>query len=226
MEMKKRFMVILTLIALSMLVAGPHFPVTGRQMLEGGLTTTPVRSLLPYTLAVQRSGSQDQKVSQVSVRNHFSFVVVEQPANDPGYVSSQENTLTLFRLAERFGSTGLLAHNYLAGSAFLDLTVGDKIDLAYDDGQSRSYWIFSIRKFQAVTPTSPYSAFIDLENGKQYLASELFLEIYGQVNILILQTCLDNQGVESWGRIFLQAFPSSAMFYRPWPRGSQPLLVQ
>src|SRR5688572_15833156 len=42
----------------------------------------------------------------------FAIPVVQQPVGDHEFISPRHNILTQFSLASRFGSTGLLAHNY------------------------------------------------------------------------------------------------------------------
>jgi hypothetical protein len=217
--MRKRLVVILAVILITQSAFSNTIPVTGISESSEGLTTTPTRELLPY-LNLHSLLSTARNISRAVVKNVFSFQVVEQPSKNPGYVSSAENTLTRFRIAEKYGSIGLLAHNHLAGAKFFELSFGDQIDLYGNDKNTQAYWVVSIRKFQALNPTSAYSDFIDLESGLKYSASELFLEIYSRPDLLILQTCLKKGEVDSWGRIFVIAQPDNPHFYRPWIQGS------
>lgn len=215
--MKRFLLVILAVVTLSITGFTPQVPVTGLsdpgKMLSPSGCSNPNTSLSGF----QPSALYAKKINSIAVENHFSFSVVEQPINNPGFISESENTVTRFRTADKYGSTGFLAHNYLAGSKFLDLKVGDRIDLKIENEETQSFWVFSIRKFQALSPCSAYSDFIDLESGQRFSASELFLDFYGQDDLIVLQTCLEKDGLKSWGRIFIMAYPVSAVFYKPWP---------
>ena len=57
--------------------------------------------------------------------DNFEFKIIQQPLNHPEYVSEQEDSLTEFSLAKSETSTGLLAHNYLAGKHFSNLEIDD-----------------------------------------------------------------------------------------------------
>lgn len=226
--MIRRLLVISLLTVFLIMGSSPLLPITGSTNTEGELGPGTALSSLP---ALGRNGNSNsiRQISKVIVQGRFNYDVIDQPVNNPGFVSSAENTLTRFRLADRYGSIGILAHNHLAGASFLDLELGDRIDVVFENdpqGQLiQSYWVFSVRKFQALSPTSPYSEFIDLKNGQQYSASQLFLEIYDRDDLLILQTCLEKDGVDSWGRIFVIAYPLSSRLYKPWPQGVELALV-
>jgi hypothetical protein len=133
--------------------------------------------------------------------------VTQQPADDPGFVSAAEDTLTQFQLASRFGSTGLLAHNYLAGADFSQLTKGQVFHLIYGDGKTKAFIVTETLRFRALRPNSPTSNFIDLEDGTFLTAVELMTEVYNRPGDVILQTCISANGNESWGRLFVIAEP-------------------
>jgi hypothetical protein len=139
----------------------------------------------------------------------FAGWVVQQPEGEPNFVSSQESTLTQFGLADRFGSTGLLAHSTLAGSHFSKLKPGKTFTLVYGDGRTESFVVRQVLRYQALDPLNHYSTFIDLRQGNSLSASDLFLHIYDQPGRVILQTCIDTEKVPSWGRLFVIAEPSS-----------------
>ncbi|MDZ7843342.1 MAG: hypothetical protein U5K99_00840 [Anaerolineales bacterium] len=185
--------------------SSPLIPVTG--IPERNQAAAQVFLAVPSGVeSIQRStGSTGEQIVRVEAPGHFSYSVVKQPQNNPGFVSSRPDTLTLFNLAERYGTTGFLAHNDLAGKKFVDLQTEERINLFYNTQKESSYRIISIRKFQALSPNSPYSDFIDLQDGRQYSASELFLEIYGPGDRLVIQTCLENNGNLTWGRMFVTA---------------------
>jgi hypothetical protein len=146
--------------------------------------------------------------TEISDAGVFDYPVVQQPSGEPGYVSAREGRVTQFGLATRYGSEGFLAHNTLAGSSFFDVEMGDTIAVSYADGTMRSYQVTQIRHLQATRPNSPTSNFVDLENKNAGLtAVQLFYQTYGVEDTLILQTCIANGSVLSWGRLFIIAEP-------------------
>lgn len=147
-------------------------------------------------------------VSTISASGAFSFPVVQQPAGQPGYVSSGTGKVTEFGMAARYGSQGFLAHNNLAGATFFRVEVGDVITLTYADGSTDHFEVTQIRRLQAVSPNSPTSRFIDLDNDNASLtAVDLFYQTYGVKDTLVLQTCIANGAEISWGRLFIIANP-------------------
>jgi hypothetical protein len=150
--------------------------------------------------------------------NDFSYPIIQQPSDDSVFVSSDPGVVTQFAAATHFGTVGLLAHNTLAGASFYDLHLGDKILLIYGDGSARPYSVSSIRQFQALDPSNPYSNFLDLGHDRQELTSkDLFKRIYSTPDQLVLQTCIDKDGEPSWGRIFITASPDEKKSGPYWP---------
>jgi hypothetical protein len=138
----------------------------------------------------------------------LALQVVQQPANDPVYVSTDLETATQFRLASDYGTIGLLAHNDHAGARFFDLLPGHEVDLVYGDGTIRRYIVNRVRHFQAVTPDDPYSTFNDLDNGGAPISSTaVFQQIFAIGHQVVFQTCIDANGNPSWGRLFVIATP-------------------
>jgi len=140
---------------------------------------------------------------------HFAFPVTGQPSGSPGYVSNNDNEVTRFGMASEYGSRGFLAHNYLAGAEFFELSVGEVFTLVYGDGSTKDVRIESIQQYQALSPNSPYSSFIDLATGEQLSATSLFYKIYNSENYVVLQTCIEKDGLSTWGRLFVVAVPLS-----------------
>ena len=147
----------------------------------------------------------------IYVPDTFAFEIVQQPDDNPAYVSSQLDVLTQFRMASRYGTTGLLAHNYLAGKYFSRLEEGQFIYLVYGDGKTETFIVTQSMRFQALTPNSVHSNFVDLDNGESYSASRLFSTIYNRRGQLVLQTCIYADGENSWGRLFIIAEPYPLM---------------
>lgn len=135
--------------------------------------------------------------------------VVQQPAGMDDFVSVWENTVTQFSLASRLGSTGLLAHNDLAGKTFTSLQNGQKIYLVYGDGRVFTFIVSKILRYQASDPDSSSSSFIDLKEGNILASPALFTKIYNRPEQLIFQTCIDADDTFTWGRLFVIAEPAS-----------------
>jgi hypothetical protein len=133
--------------------------------------------------------------------------VVQQPAGDNAFVSPVENVVTQFDLAAQYGSTGLLAHNFLAGEDFFLLKKDQKVYLVYGDGQVAAFVITEILRYQALEPNSPLSRFTSLKNDELLSSAELFSRVYGRAGDVILQTCIAREDNLSWGRLFVIAEP-------------------
>jgi len=144
----------------------------------------------------------------VYVSDGMALRIVQQPAGNPGYVSTIESAATQFSIAAEVGNVGLLAHNTLAGHLFSNINQRALIILVYGDGHIESFLVTSIQRYQAMDPLNLYSQFKDLETQTSYTAEELFNHIYRGEDHLTLQTCIDNNGNTSWGRLFILAAPT------------------
>lgn len=198
--------------------SGGFIPVTGE---EPGFASPALnnRSTLPNFIArIATSGNPDQ-IAGLFLTGKLELPVLQQPANNPGFVSTDPDSVTQFRLASQYGSLAFLAHNNLAGQRFFNLKKGQILSLVYGNGEVNYYRIVAIRQYQALSPNSPYSSFVDLEDpdGKVISVNDLFYSIYAQPGRLILQTCIEAGGQPSWGRLFIIAVPVS-----PFP---QPALM-
>jgi len=140
-------------------------------------------------------------------QDEFALPVVQQPAGQNGFVSTIDGVVTQFALPSKYGTTGLLAHNYLSGKHFYQLEIGDVVDIVYGDGSVRSYVIEDIQKYQALQPKSPSSSFQDLDTGAKLTATQLFKKVYMGSHHLTLQTCIQKGSEDSWGRMFIIANP-------------------
>lgn len=139
--------------------------------------------------------------------NHFLHVV-NQPANNPEYVSDISGTATSFQSASRYGNIGLIAHNYLSGRYFYELKIGDRVYVMDGFQQRRSYRVTAIHKYQALNPHSSRSNFIDLETGQIQSVKDVFNRIYTGDHHLVLQTCIEKGNIKEWGRLFIMAEPA------------------
>ena len=143
----------------------------------------------------------------VYVPNVMAFAIEQQPAGYAGYVSSAESVVTQFGIATEVGNVGLLAHNTHAGAFFTGIQQGSLIVLVYGDGHTETFMAQSIQHYQALDPFNPYSQFKDLDTQTTFTAEELFNKVYRGDYHLTLQTCIENNGNSSWGRLFIVATP-------------------
>jgi hypothetical protein len=196
-DMKKNFLrfIVFTLLSLAIFSAAfaPFIPVTGTANSQA------------YT--TQPAGNSATTATKVNAAGLFLYTVAQQPASQPGFVSTDADKVTQFSLATKYGSQGFLAHNYLAGASFSNLIVGSIITITYADGHSQSYQVQTIRQFQATSPNSATSSFIDLVTGEKLSAKQLFLQTYGIKDNLVFQTCVAKDTELSWGRLFVIATP-------------------
>lgn len=155
------------------------------------------------------ANGQPGQVVGVYVPNVLSLKVTQQPKNNPAYVNETLGEVTQFDLAQQYGSTGLLAHNHLSGVLFSTLSIGQEVDIIYGDGSVRRYSISLVRHFQALSPLSTHSNFVDLDNpaNTQISNADLFYQIYNQGDRVVFQTCITRDGNTSWGRLFVIATP-------------------
>ncbi len=145
-----------------------------------------------------------QTLVGVYVPGVMAFPVAQQPSNQPGFVLDKPGYVTQFGLASQYGTIGLLAHNNLAGGSFFLLTQSQEVILVYGDSSLKYYLLTDIKYFQALSPNSPYSNFIEINNPNSKLSVEqLFGQIYGPGERLVLQTCIEANGQASWGRLFV-----------------------
>jgi hypothetical protein len=175
-------------------------------------TTTPIPSPTPKPIpyfdqfvASVVNGSAWQVVG-VYVENVLSLRVVQQPASNQAYVSTQNNVATYFKLVwDVTGNNGLLAHNYLAGGYFFNLRSGQIVVLIYGDGRTEEYGVNGAEQFQALSPTSPTSDFVNLSSGERLSSTDLFYRVYGGGTRTTFQTCIAQGNESSWGRLFVIA---------------------
>lgn len=158
-----------------------------------------------FTASLPRSSAAQP--NSIRLIGETVLPIVQQPANDPGFVSSEADVVTRFAMADLFGNVGIIAHNHLAGNYFFDLKIGQLIEVVQGDGSIEYYRVKMMEEYQALSPNSPSSDFLD-ENGNLISAHNLFLHVYGSgTGNLILQTCIMANGDPSWGRLFITAEP-------------------
>jgi len=144
----------------------------------------------------------------VYVCHVLALKISQQPPNDPVYVSTEMGTVTQFRLAEQYGTLGLLAHNDRSGARFFGLRAGQEVDVVHGDGTIRRYIVKNIRRFKPINSEDPYSNFIDVDNGGTVItSSQVFQQIFVGNDQVVFQTCILAEGNPTWGRLFVTATP-------------------
>jgi hypothetical protein len=169
----------------------------------------PARPQLPTSTAFAASvtNGQAEVVTGVYVPGVLALAVQQQPEDNSAYVTSELGVVTQFQTAASLGVIGLLAHNHLSGAQFFDLAIGQEVQIVNGDGSLRRYRVSDLARFQALDPYSPYSDFIDLSNGDPLSVGEVFSRVYTGEPHVTFQTCIENNGLSSWGRLFVIATP-------------------
>lgn len=212
----KHFSLLILIVFISTLVISPVFsnpiPVTGdvsltRETINFNYQTINFNKFYQFIKNVTAKKNGNQYVGMI-VPKLFTLPIAQQPAGRPDFVSNEPEVVTEFSLTKQFGSTGLLAHNHLAGSNFSQLEENDLIVLVTANKEYKLYKVEKILSYQALSPNSPYSNFVDLEDSSRVLSAvDLFMEVYTEEGSLVIQTCISQGNEPSWGRLFVQAFP-------------------
>lgn len=143
----------------------------------------------------------------VYVPGVMALPIVQQPVGNPGFVSHNNDEITQFKMAADAGVVGLLAHNFLSGAVFKNLSVGDEVRLIFGDGVVEYFVVDQVLQYQALQPYSPNSDFRDLETNVTISANQLFGKVYRGERHVTFQTCIEADGNSSWGRLFIVAQP-------------------
>jgi len=167
--------------------------------------TSTVPTLSNFSSSIQNG--KGKVIRGAYIDGLFALPILQQPSNNAAFVSTVDNTLTQFGMASQFGNVGLLAHNYLSGQFFFQLTTGTVIQLVYGDGRIETYQVTHIYRYQATSPNSVSSDFIDLDTQKTFTAPQLFTKVYKGPRHVTFQTCISQDGNSSWGRYFVIAEP-------------------
>ncbi len=204
--------IIMIAVVLSVALATPlnSIPVTGESINSSNpipVTAVPTLNGFVQSISAVNVASANTIVG-IYAPDKFAMSIVQQPAGDAGYISTENEIVTQFAMASQFGTIGLLAHNFLGGAHFSDVSIDQTIVLVKGDQSLAYYKVESIQTFQALTPNSPYSNFKALDGSERVLsANDMFTNIYMQSGKLILQTCVAEGDELSWGRLFITASP-------------------
>jgi hypothetical protein len=172
-----------------------------------GNGSAPLPDFTVFSKMVQ-NGTADI-LSGIYVQNILALPVVQQPAGNAGYVSNNDGEVTQFAMASQYGNVGLLAHNYLSGKTFSQLTVGQEVRLVYGDGKVEYFIVKEVLQYQAMQPNSPWSSFLDLNDDTVLTAEQMFKRVYAGDRHVTFQTCIYADGISSWGRLFVVAEPKT-----------------
>lgn len=153
------------------------------------------------------SDGQTSVVRGLFVTGKMALRVVQQPANDWSFVSAELGDATQFQRAALNGVIGLLAHNYLSGRTFYRVKQGDRVEVVYGDGTVKSYQVSGTYRYQKIDPADLSSSLVDLSNGVVVSSGQVFERFYNGADHLTLQTCLEKDGLSTWGLYFVVALP-------------------
>jgi hypothetical protein len=188
-----------------MLLCATFLPTGNVRALSHHINTSDLPTLEVFVEQVKNG--QGGQLRGIFVPGILAAHIVQQPVGNSEFISPWDNIVTQFGMASRLGSTGLLAHNYLAGKVFTSLHVGQKFYLVYGDGETAAFTVSDILQYQALEPNSKSSEFADLKNGDILTYSGLFTEVYNRPGQVIFQTCIESENESAWGRLFVIAKP-------------------
>lgn len=153
------------------------------------------------------SNGQPGTVRGLFANGIMALTVVQQPGTDWAFVSAELGNATQFQNASKNGVIGLLAHNYLSGRSFYKLKQGDQVGVVYGDGAVKYYQVSGMYRYQKIDPADMSSSLIDLSNGVVVSSGQVFERFYDGADHLTLQTCLEKDGLSTWGLYFVVALP-------------------
>lgn len=183
----------------------PTLSVPAQPISQAASASASIPSLGEFTRQVE--DGQSSLVRGLYVARVMALRVVPQPQGDPGFISAEDGTATLFQTASFYGVTGLLAHNFLAGRDFFRLSSGQELDVIYGDGQIKRYRVSKIDDFQRLSINDLRSNFMELSSGLEKTANQVFADFYQGSPHLTLQTCIERNGEWNWGVRFITADP-------------------
>jgi hypothetical protein len=196
---------VVAFIAILIYLAVPQWPFHAVE--RNGLTAFP-----DFVTAVV--DGQADVIRGVYAPGVFAFPVIQQAANDPGFVSETRGVVTQFGPAAQNNVVGLLSHNTLAGASFSNLTIGQEIRLVYGDGQVEYFVVKRLARYQVLQAKSQIGNYLDLSTNKILSTQELFATYYQGAGHVTFQTCIRMGDEASWGRLFVLAIPVPDTFLR------------
>ena len=176
-----------------------------RQMIGGAEGEGTPSDFARFVASVE--DGEENVLRGVYVQNVLALPVIQQPSNQPYYVSTREGEATQFAMVSQYGNIGLLAHNTLSGRFFSQLAAGQEVRLVYGAGRIEYFTVAQVLHFQALQPDSVTSPFRNLDKDEVISAGDLFNRAYAGQRHLVFQTCINAYGNASWGRLFVVAAP-------------------
>ena len=167
--------------------------------------TAYVRAQQDFSKSVQNGDAA--ALRGVYIADVLALPIVQQPAGNPGFVSSTDNEITQFGMASQYGNIGLLAHNNLSGKLFSQIMVGQEVRIVYGNGNMEVFIVAEVLSYQALQPSSPYSSFRNQNKDETFTAEQMFKRVYFGDRHVTFQTCIESRGNSSWGRLFVIAVP-------------------
>lgn len=150
---------------------------------------------------------QANVVRGVYVPGVLALRVMQQTSGDPGSVWRVNGVATQFSTAAQYHVIGLLAHNYLAGASFSRLMIGQEVRIVYGDGRVEYFIVNRLARFQALQPDIHNGNYVDLNSKFLYSTQDIFSMFYEGDFHVTFQTCIQQDGNPSWGRLFVTAIP-------------------
>ena len=150
---------------------------------------------------------QSRQLSAVSFGGS-TLNIEQQPKKQYGYIPNKEGAGSQFQSTSDYGSMGVLAHNYLSGQRFFNMKQGDEVSANYVGGgksAGEQFEVAEIHRYQATNPNSQTSSFVDLDTGEKLTFEQLYHNMYNENNPLVFQTCIERDGNNQWGRLFVVA---------------------
>jgi hypothetical protein len=197
------------LLALSPAPPEAGIPVTGQLLFEEDAIETMPSALDEFAAGV--SDGQAGVVRGVYAAETLALRVHQQPEANPFYISSAPDAATQFRYAAYTHVIGLLAHNDSSGASFFNLNVGQEVWIIYGDGARQGYVVTGVYRYQALQPNSRRSQFADLDSGEVLSSAQLYDRVYRGGHHVTFQTCIQENGLAAWGRLFVIAEPMSEL---------------
>jgi hypothetical protein len=150
---------------------------------------------------------QTEALRGVYATGVMALRIVQQPDGDVAFISEEDGTATHFQSAAVYGIVGLLAHNFLSGAFFHDLTLDQEVTLIYGDGRLENYRISRIADFERLAISDLQSDFRSLATDQIFTVEDVFFDFYSGEPHLTLQTCIEKDGIWNWGVRFIVAEP-------------------
>ena len=173
------------------------------QAIGNAKNALPILQEPPKSAQINETG----ELRGVYVADVLDLPIIQQPVDDPYFVSNRNDEATQFSMVAQYGNIGLLAHNTLSGRHFSKLAIGQEVRLVYGDGRIEYFVIKQVLRFQALEPESVSSSFRNLDRNEIITAGEMFNRAYIGERRLVFQTCISGEGNPSWGRLFVIAIP-------------------